>query len=178
MLKSKLAKKIYETAYITGEFKLRSGQISNEYFDKYKFEANPSLLAEITIIMKNNLPAGTEVLAGLEMGGIPIATSLSLETGIPAAFVRKKAKEYGTCKLAEGTDVSGKRVCIIEDVVTTGGAIIDGVRELRKLGAVIDTVMCVIRRNANAADILAEYGLKLIPAFTMEEIKKAMNEEL
>jgi orotate phosphoribosyltransferase len=63
------------------------------------------------------------------MGGIPVATALSIRTGIPTAFVRKKAKEYGTCKLAEGADVNGKSVCIVEDVVTTGGAIIDGVKE-------------------------------------------------
>ena len=88
-----------------------------------------------------------------------------------AAFVRKKAKEYGTCKLAEGADVEGKRVLIIEDVVTTGGAIIDGVRELRKRGAIVDTVLCVIQRADKATDILAEEGLKLIPAFTMDYIK-------
>ena len=107
------------------------------------------------------------------MGGIPIATALSLQTGIAGAFVRKKAKDYGTCKLAEGADVSGKCVCIIEDVVTTGGAIIEGVRELRKLGAVINTVICAILRDFKAIEILAENGLVLIPAFTMEEILTA-----
>ena len=79
-----------------------------------------------------------DALAGLEMGGIPIATVLSLKTGIRALFVRKKAKEYGTCKLAEGGEVAGQRLLIIEDVVTSGGAILDAVRELRKLGAIVD----------------------------------------
>jgi len=171
---SRLAQAIYETAHLTGRFTLRSGQVSNEYFDKYLFEANPILLNEIANVMKNNIPADTEILAGLEMGGIPVATAISLQTGIAAAFVRKKAKDYGTCKLAEGADVSNKRVCIVEDVVTTGGAIIDGVTELRKLGALIDTVICVIQRNPKATDILAEHGLKLIPAFTMEEILEAV----
>ncbi|MDD4493642.1 MAG: orotate phosphoribosyltransferase [Eubacteriales bacterium] len=174
MNKKQLAQAIYETAHLTGTFTLRSGQVSNEYFDKYLFEANPILLNEIANIMKNNIPVDTDILAGLEMGGIPVATALSLQTGITAAFVRKKAKDYGTCKLAEGADVSNKRVCIVEDVVTTGGAIIDGVTELRKLGAVIDTVICVIRRNPKATDILAEHGLRLVPAFTMEEILEAV----
>jgi orotate phosphoribosyltransferase len=168
--KKEIAQQIYQSAHLTGSFVLRSGQVSNEYFDKYLFEARPELLHAIATQIKENIPADTEVLAGLEMGGIPVATVLSLQTGIPAAFVRKKAKEYGTCKLAEGTDVTGKHVCIVEDVVTTGGAIIDGVKELRALGALIDTVVCVIQRNENATDILAQHDLKLIPAFTMEEI--------
>lgn len=171
MTKSEVAKKIYELSHITGEFKLRSGQISNEYFDKYLFEAVPEVLSEIAKIMGEFIPEGTDLIAGLEMGGIPVVTAISLQTGIQAAFVRKKAKEYGTCKLAEGADVEGKHVLIIEDVVTTGGAIIDGVRELRKKGAIIDTVLCVIQRSEKATDILAEHDLKLVPAFTMEYIK-------
>ncbi len=172
MTKSEVAKKIYELSHITGEFLLRSGQISNEYFDKYLFEANPIVLAEIAKIMSELIPEGTEVLAGLEMGGIPVVTAISANTGMPAAFVRKKAKEYGTCKLAEGADVKGKHVLIIEDVVTTGGAIIKGANELREKGAVIDSVLCVIQRADKASDILAAEGLKLIPAFTMEYIKE------
>ncbi len=168
-----VAKRIYEAAHLTGEFTLRSGQVSNEYFDKYLFESDPTLLADITQYMRLIIPAGSEVLAGLEMGGIPIATALSMQTGIPAAYVRKAAKAYGTCKLAEGADVKGKRVCVIEDVVTTGGQIIESVKELRKLGAIIDTVLCVIQRNANATDILAQQQLKLVSAYTMEYIKQA-----
>lgn len=164
--------KIYKTAHITGEFKLRSGQISNEYFDKFLFEADPELLGEIAQIMKSLIPSDTEVLAGLEMGGIPVVTALSLASGIKAAFVRKKAKEYATCKLAEGVDISGKKVCIVEDIVTTGGQIIESTRELRSRGAVINTVMCVIERNESAAEILAKENLRLISAFTMEYIKE------
>ncbi len=92
MLKTDIAKSIYETAHITGEFTLRSGQISNEYFDKYLFEAQPQLLVQIAKIMRDLIPADTEVLAGLEMGGIPVATALSIEANIHCAFVRKKAK--------------------------------------------------------------------------------------
>ena len=173
MNKEILAKKIFETAHLTGTFTLRSGLVSNEYFDKYLFESNPVLLSQIADVMKDTIPVDTVVLAGLEMGGIPIATVLSMKTGLAAAFIRKEAKKYGTCKLAEGADVDGKRVCIVEDVVTTGGAIIDGVRELRKIGAVVDTVVCAIQRDKKAAEILSEHSLKLIPAFTMEEILEA-----
>ena len=171
MTKAEIAKKIYEISHITGTFTLRSGQVSNEYFDKYLFEAQPKVLAAIAGEMTLLIPEKTEVLAGLEMGGIPLATAISLQTGLPAAFVRKKAKDYGTCKLAEGTDTNGKRVLIIEDVVTTGGAIINGVRELRAKGAIIDTVVCAIQRSEKATEILASEGLKLVPAFTMQYIK-------
>ena len=167
------AKKIYRTAHLTGEFVLRSGSISNEYFDKYLFESDPGLLREITEIMARSVPKGAEVLAGLEMGAISVVTALSFITGIPAAFVRKKAKDYGTRKLAEGADVRGKNVVVVEDVVTTGGQIIESVNELRALGASVNKVMCVILRDARAVGILAAEGLALIPAFTMESIKNA-----
>ena len=171
MTKDELGKKIYATSHITGEFLLRSGQISNEYFDKYKFESDPILLNEIAEQMKNFIPKDSEILAGLEMGGIPLASAISLKTGTPSVFVRKKAKEYGTRKLAEGTDFSGKKVCVIEDVVTTGGQIITSVNELRELGAEIEFVMGVIVRDPKAFENLQKVGLKLIPLFTMEELK-------
>jgi len=172
MKRDELGKKIYEVAHITGEFLLRSGKISNEYFDKYKFESLPELLNPISEHMTELIPAGTEVLAGLEMGGIPLSSAISLKTGMPSIFVRKKAKEYGTRKLAEGSDFSGKKVCVVEDVVTTGGQIIESVKELRELGAIIDSVMCVIVREPKAFENLETAGLKLIPLFTMEELKE------
>lgn len=171
MNKSKIAKEVYKQAHLTGRFTLRSGQISDEYFDKYLFESEPYLLRDIAKMMKELIPENTEILAGLEMGGIPVVTALSIESGIKAAFVRKDAKEYGTCKLAEGADVKGKRVCVIEDVVTTGGQIIKSVNELRSRGAIIDTVLCVIQREDNATEILKKEGLTLKAAFTMEYIK-------
>jgi orotate phosphoribosyltransferase len=101
MNRKDLAREIYRVSHLEGQFKLRSGQISNQYFDKYLFESNPGLLSAIVDHMSMLIPPQTEVLAGLEMGGIPIATALSLKTNLPVVFVRKKAKEYGTCKLAE-----------------------------------------------------------------------------
>ncbi|WP_374028029.1 orotate phosphoribosyltransferase [Bdellovibrio bacteriovorus] len=166
MTRQELAKNIYDIAHLTGEFKLRAGQISNEYFDKYRFEAQPTLLREIAKQMVPLIPAGTEVLAGLEMGGIPIATALSLETGIPCVFVRKEAKEYGTCKFAEGLEIKGKKVCVIEDVVTTGGQVVLSTADLRSIGAEISTVLCVIHRGPQFPEPkLTEIGLDLRPLF-------------
>jgi len=170
MSKTELGKKIYDVAHITGEFLLRSGKISNEYFDKYKFESSPALLNEIANEMKKIIPENTEILAGLEMGGIPLASAISLKSDIPTIFVRKRAKEYGTRKLAEGIDFDGKKVCIIEDVVTTGGQIIESVKELRDLGAKIQYVMSVIVREPKAFENLTAAGLKLLSLYTMEEL--------
>lgn len=173
MNRKEIASGIYAASHITGTFVLRSGQTSREYFDKYLFEADPALLRAIAGEMRALIPGDTEVLAGLEMGGIPVVTALSMETGLPASFVRKRAKAYGTCKLAEGSEVRGKRVCIVEDIVTTGGQIIESVGALRERGAIVDTVLCVVLRDEAACDILAAEALTLKPAFTMAYIKEA-----
>lgn len=169
-----LARSIYDIAHLTGEFKLRSGLTSKEYFDKYRFEAQPVLLRQIAAAMKPLVPKGTQALAGLEMGGIPVATALSLETGIPAVFVRKKAKEYGTCRVAEGLEsLRGLKVCVIEDVITTGGQVVISAEDLRKEGAVIDSVLCVISRQQGGEENLKKGGLNMISLFTSEQLKSA-----
>ena len=173
MADDSLAKRIYDTAHITGEFTLRSGAKSNEYFDKYLFEANPPLLHDIAAAMVKLLPPDVEALAGLEMGGIPIATLLSQLTGLPVLFVRKHAKEYGTCKIAEGGQVSGRKLLIVEDVVTSGGAILDAAKALRAEGAVLAHVVCVIDRESGGPAKLANADLILSPLFSMSELKRA-----
>ena len=174
MNRTELARKIYELSHITGRFQLRSGQISNEYFDKYLFEAQPEVLRTIAEQMRILIPHGTETLAGLEMGGIPVVTMLSQVSGLPALFVRKKAKEYGTCKLAEGGQLAGKKVVIVEDVVTSGGQILLSAADLRKREAVVEDVLCVIDRESGGAEMLAEQGLHLHSLFTMSELKNAV----
>ena len=168
-----LRRSIYATSHLQGQFTLRSGVVSREYFDKYLFESQPELLQAIAEAMLPLLPPETEVLAGLELGGVPVATALSLRTGIPAAFVRKAAKEYGTRKLAEGVDVGGRRVCIVEDVVTSGGQVLLSAADLRALGARVEHVACVILRDPAAVESLSEQGLELRPLFTMEELRRA-----
>jgi len=168
MNRNELAHEIYATSHISGFFKLRSGKVSREYFDKYLFESNPRLLKEIAKNMSKFIPANTEILAGLEMGGIPIATALSLLTNIPVIFIRKKVKDYGTGKLAEGIEVGNKQVCIIEDVVTTGGQILLSNADLKQLGEKTNDVLCVIQRGNRSRDFLKKEGLELLPLFTMD----------
>jgi orotate phosphoribosyltransferase len=170
---SDLARRVYDTAHLTGEFTLRSGQVSHEYFDKYLFEADPVLLRDIAEAMAPMVPAETEVLAGLELGGIPIVTMLSQVTGLPALFVRKEAKSYGTCRLAEGGEVEGRNLVVVEDVVTTGGQVLLSCADLRDRGATVDTVLCVIDREAGGPEAFAAEGLALRALLTMSQLKTA-----
>ncbi len=172
MTREELAKSIFDVAHITGEFRLRSGIVSNEYFDKYQFESRPNLLAAIARHIVPVLPSDFTVLAGLEVGGIPIATSIGLLIEKPIVFVRKEAKKYGTAKLVEGAGVADERLLIIEDVVTSGGQIILSVKDLRALGADITHAMCVIDREQGGREALKEIGVELVPLFTMSELKK------
>lgn len=171
-----LARRIYESAHLAGEFVLRSGQSSTEYFDKYLFEADPLLLRAVGEALVRLVPPDADALAGLELGGIPLVTILSQLSGLPALFVRKKAKEYGTRRLAEGGEVAGRRLVLIEDVVSTGGAIIDAARELRASGAELISVLCVIDRESGGTENLAAEGLELRAAFTMSELAAASAE--
>jgi orotate phosphoribosyltransferase len=168
-----LARSIYERTHLTGEFVLRSGVVSTEYFDKYLFESDPVLLREIAGALVALVPAGTDVLAGLELGGVPIATVLSQLTGIPAYFVRKEAKTYGTCRLAEGGELEGRNVTVVEDVVTSGGQVITSCGDLRDRGAIVTDAVCVIDRESGGPDGLSAAGVELHALYTMTELKAA-----
>jgi orotate phosphoribosyltransferase len=168
-----LAVSVMRVARITGEFRLRSGATSAEYFDKYRFASDPQLLRAIARHLARLVPTETEVLAGLELGGVPIAAALSLETGLPAAFVRKEAKPYGTCRLAEGIDVAGRRVLVVEDVVTSGGQVVASTEQLRALGASISSAICVIDRQSGGADALSKIDVQLSALFTKSRLEVA-----
>jgi orotate phosphoribosyltransferase len=161
-----LAADIDATCRLSGSFTLRSGQVSSEYFDKYLFESDPALLSRVAREMAQLLPHDTELLGGLELGGVPIATMVSAMTGHHALFVRKEAKTYGTCKLAEGAEVAGRRVTLIEDVITTGGAVRDATRALREAGAIVEVVVCAIDRSPAGENPLADVGLEVRPVLT------------
>lgn len=163
-----LARDVDARCRLRGAFTLRSGQVSGEYFDKYLFEADPVLLARVTGQMTALVPDGTDLLGGLELGGIPLVTMLSQATGIPALFVRKQAKAYGTRRLAEGGDPAGRTVVLVEDVITTGGAVIKAARALRELGATVSTVICAIDRSASGASALREQGIAVRSVLTKD----------
>jgi len=166
-----LSSRIRNCARLTGSFTLRSGKVSDTYFDKYQFEADPQLLRDIALAMKALIPPGTEVLAGLEMGGIPIVTMLSQATNLPAAFIRKEPKEYGTCRYAEGASLIGRSFVLVEDVVSSGGAIIDALAKLKADGLAPSAALCVIDRETGGCESLSAAGLELKSLFTFSQVE-------
>jgi len=168
-----LARAIHRVSHLTGTFTLRSGAVSSEYFDKYRFEADPALLRTIAEAMAPAIPDGTEMLAGLELGGVPLAVMLSQVTGIPALFVRKEAKTYGTCQLAEGAEIQGRRLTVVEDVVTSGGQVVISCGDLRERGAIVEHALCVIDRESGGPAALADLGVDLRALYTMTELNAA-----
>ena len=171
--KDVLAAQIHDVAHLNGTFVLRSGVTATEYFDKYQFESRPGLLREVAAWMVDLIPSDTQILAGLELGGVPVATALSLQTGIPVAFVRKQAKTYGTCRIAEGVELADRRVTVVEDVVTSGGQIALSVQDLREAGAHVRNALCVIDREEGGAQAMTKVGIQLSPLFLADELRSA-----
>jgi len=166
-----LAEEIYYQSKLSGCFTLRSGKTSDIYFDKYQFEAIPDLLLKIAYKMKRLIPSDTEILAGLEMGGIPLVTILSQLTGLNCAFIRTKPKEYGTCRYIEGAELINRNVLLIEDIVSSGGAVINSTKMLRNDGIIISEVLCVIDRETGGYDNLQKIGVKLISLYKQSAIE-------
>jgi orotate phosphoribosyltransferase len=166
-----LAARVYAASHLSGAFVLRSGRTADHYFDKYRFESDPVLLADIVEAMVPLVPDGVDGLAGLELGGVPLATMLSSVTGLPAYFVRKEPKRYGTEQVCEGGDVTGRRLLIVEDVVTTGGQMVLSAQDLRSEGALVTDAICVIDREGGGADVVASEGIRLHALFTMGQLE-------
>src|SRR5215468_4594882 len=170
---AELAGRVNAVCRLRGRFVLRSGRIADEYFDKYQFEADPALLDALASRLAALVPDGIEVLAGLELGGIAVVTALGRHTGLPCAFVRKAAKQYGTARLAEGADVAGRAVLVVEDVVTSGGQIAISTKDLRALGARVEHALCVIDRQEGGAQALAAEGIALRALLTRSDLDEA-----
>ena len=172
MDRAALAKRIKAVAYLTGRFTLRSGATSTFYWDKYRFESDPTILAGVAEGLAEIVPDGFDYLAGLELGGIPLATALSLKTGKPCLYVRKAAKPYGTSNLVEGGYPEGTRAVVIEDVITSGGQVVTSVKQMRELGFIIDDVVCVIDRQQGGREAIEGIGCSLRSLFTLAELEE------
>ncbi len=168
-----LAAALVEHAYLEGDFLLRSGKRSRYYLDKYRFETRPELLRpigeRIAATVREHAPDATR-LAAPELGAVALATAASLESGLPFLIVRKEAKEYGTANRLEGPYEEGECVCLVEDVVTSGGALLDSIAALRDVGLVVHTAVCVVDREEGGADALARYAVRLRPLFRASDL--------
>jgi orotate phosphoribosyltransferase len=165
---------IRERAYLEGDFVLRSGRRSRYYLDKYRFETDPALLRELgeRIAAKAlETPGGPpDLLAGPELGAVALASSASLASGIPFLIVRKDAKTYGTERRLEGVYEPGQRVCLVEDVITTGGAAVGAVKALRGEGLECRSAVCVVDREEGGTDALARAAVRLFPLFRAADV--------
>ena len=173
MTDEELKAAIVEHAYLEGEFVLRSGRTSNYYLDKYRFETQPEVLRELG---KRLAAAAAERepeairLAGPELGAVTLVAAASLESGLPFLLVRKRAKEYGTANRLEGAFAEHERICLIEDIVTSGGEAAEAVEALRNAGLEVRTALCVVDREEGAVDALARIGVRLEPLFRASEL--------
>jgi orotate phosphoribosyltransferase len=165
-----------EAAYLEGDFVLRSGKRSRYYLDKYRFETRPDILAalgeRIAQAVAECEPEAVR-LAGPELGAVALAAAGSLASGLPFLIVRKAAKEYGTSNRVEGAYEAGDCVCLIEDVVTSGGALLEAVDALRDAGLTVRSAVCVVDREEGGADALARHAVRLRPIFRASEVLEA-----
>jgi orotate phosphoribosyltransferase len=176
MTNDELRSALLEHAYLEGDFVLRSGRRSAYYLDKYRFETQPDLLRalgeRIAAEVAEHSPDAAR-LAAPELGAVALAAAASLESGLPFLIVRKQAKEYGTGNRLEGPFEEGETVCLVEDVVTSGGALLDSVAALRDAGLQVQTAVCVVDREEGGADALARRAVRLRPIFGAGELLKA-----
>jgi orotate phosphoribosyltransferase len=168
-----LRRAIVEHAYLEGDFVLRSGRRSSYYLDKYRFETRPDLLGplgeSLAAAIREHAPDAVR-LAGPELGAVALAAAASLSSGLPFLIVRKGAKEYGTAKRLEGAYEQGECVCLVEDVVTSGGALLEAVGAVREAGLVCRTAVCVVDREEGGADALARHAVRLRALFRVGEL--------
>jgi orotate phosphoribosyltransferase len=162
-----------EHAYLEGDFVLRSGRRSRYYLDKYRFETQPDLLGQLGMriaeAVAEHEPEAAR-LAGPELGAVPLAAAASLASGLPFLIVRKDAKDYGTANRLEGIFEAGECVCLVEDVITSGGAAVEAVEALRESGLICRTAVCVVDREEGGADALARLAVRLRPLFLASEL--------
>ncbi|MGZ4354960.1 MAG: orotate phosphoribosyltransferase [Gaiellaceae bacterium] len=176
MTPDELAAALAEHAYLEGDFVLRSGRRSRYYLDKYRFETRPDLLGPLGRLLADAVAReepGVDRLAGPELGAVALAAAASLASGLPFLLVRKEAKEYGTANRLEGEFEPGDEVCLIEDVVTSGGALLSSVEALREAGLVCRIAVCVVDREEGGSDALARHAVRLRPLFTASEVLAA-----
>jgi orotate phosphoribosyltransferase len=169
---------LVERALLEGDFVLRSGRRSSWYLDKYRFETDPEILRALGDALAEEVgecePEAVR-LAGPALGAVALAASAAMASGLPFIIVRGETKEYGTAKRIEGPFEPGELVCLLEDVVTSGGALAEAVSAVRDEGLVVRHAVCVVDREEGGSDALARLGVRLRPLFRasdLEEVRK------
>jgi len=170
MDKQQLAQVIRKAAYLEGDFVLRSGKRSKYYLDKYLFETDPAILREVGELLARHASSGVDRIGGAELGGIPLAAAAALACGKPFIIIRQGRKEYGTGKMIEGVIHPGDRILLVEDVVTTGGQVLEAIETVRQAGATVVKVVAVLDRMEGAARKIRDSGHAFEALFTSEDL--------
>lgn len=156
-------------AFKTGEFTLTSGKKSNFYVDIKQASTNPKILAKIAREMKSLIKDESRI-AGMELGAVPLAVAVSLESGLPYVIIRKRERSHGTGKLIEGNMKSGERILLVEDVTTSGSSLVKAVEIIRQAKGVVDRALVVVDREEGASELLAKSGITLVPLVRVSEM--------
>jgi orotate phosphoribosyltransferase len=171
--REELGRALRDEALLEGEFVLRSGRRSSYYLDKYRFETRPDLLRalgdEIARVVREAEPAAVR-LAAPELGAVVLAAAASLASDLPFLLVRGAAKAHGTANRIEGLYAPGELVCLVEDVVTSGGAALEAVGALREAGLECRAAVCVVDREEGGVDALARRAVRLHPLYRASEL--------
>ena len=154
-----------------GRFVLTSGAVSDYYIDIKKASTNPKILEKIAEAMAE-YTEGYDLIAGMELGAVPLVVALSLETNIPYVIIRKEKREHGTSKQIEGGEVKGKKVLIIEDVTTSGGSVVKTIKIIRENQGIVDEVLAVVDRESGAEEKLKNADVSFIPLLSVSDILK------
>jgi orotate phosphoribosyltransferase len=170
MTRDELAKRITVTALLHGEFTLRSGRKSNYYLDKYRFETQPDVLRALGEMFAKYVSPNVARIAGAELGAVPLAAATSLACGKPFVIIRNQKKDYGTSKLIEGVLEPGETVLVVEDVVTSGGQVLEGAKSLEAAGAKIDRIVAVIDRQEGGHAAIEGAGYLFESLFTTSDL--------
>ena len=170
MNKTELANRIAETSVLYGEFTLRSGRTSNWYIDKYMFTTKPDILFSLGELFAETIPQTTTLLAGAELGGIPLVTTASIASNLPCIFIRNQKKEYGTANQLEGVLTNKDRVVIVEDIATTGGQVLEAAKTIQEFGATVEGIISVIDRCEGARENIESSGFVFKSLFTTEDL--------
>lgn len=170
MTREQLARRIAEVSLLRGEFLLRSGRKSNYYLDKYRFETQPDVLIELGKLFAEKVTPSIDRIAGAELGAVPLAAATAMAAGKPFVIVRNQKKDYGTSKLVEGILNPGETVLIVEDVLTTGGQVLEAAKSLKDAGAKIDRIVAVIDRLEGARQNIESAGYVFDALFTTADL--------
>jgi len=170
MTRDELSRRITETALLRGEFTLRSGRKSNYYLDKYRFETQPDVLKALGEMFAKFVTGSVQRIAGAELGAVPLAAATSMACGKPFVIIRNQKKDYGTSKLIEGVLEQGDSVLVVEDVVTSGGQVLEGAKSLEAAGAKIDRIVAVIDRQEGGREAIVGAGYRFESLFTTADL--------